>query len=343
MRFRQPLAFVAVLAFAATASAQLSTAKQPKPPQPALPTHSVAHASQTPVTPQQPSTTPAKTPMSATSSSPAAASTTAAPASAASSAATAQFAQLEATPVKPGDATAGQGKAAACGACHGMDGNSTDAQYPKLAGENEQYIVTQLMKFKSGERQNSIMQGMAAPLSPQDMHDIGAYFAGKESLPGVSDQALAVTGGKLYREGDASRGIPACMACHGPDGHGNPGAIYPQLAGQHADYVQKTLQAWHDGTTWGDEPHAQIMPAIAQRLSKADIEAVASYVEGLHTAQPGEQVAGPEAAPAPSSSTAHPAAAASAPQPDSSGVAPAPAKGAPQPATASSAANGNGH
>jgi len=343
MRFRQPLAFVAVLAFAGAASAQLSTAKKPTPPQPTAPPQSYATAPKTPQSSNQHINTPVKTPMSASSSSPAAASTTAAPASSASSGAAAQFAQLEATPVKPGDATAGQGKAAACGACHGMDGNSSDPQYPKLAGENEQYIVTQLMKFKSGERQNSIMQGMAAPLSPQDMHDIGAYFAGKESLPGVSDQALAVPGGKLYREGDASRGIPACMACHGPDGHGNPGAIYPQLAGQHADYVQKTLQAWHDGTTWGDEQHAQIMPAIAQRLSKADIEAVASYVEGLHTAQPGEQVAGPEAAPAPNSETAHPAAAASAPQPNSSSVAPAPANGAPQPATPASSASSGKH
>ncbi|HEY3521393.1 MAG TPA: c-type cytochrome [Rhodanobacteraceae bacterium] len=304
-----------MLAFAATASAQLTTAKKPAPPPPATPARANATAPMTPQTSDQHVNTPAKTPMSASSASPAAASTTAAPASGASNAAAAQFAQLQATPVKPGDATAGQGKAAACGACHGMDGNSSDAQYPKLAGENEQYIVTQLMKFKSGERQNSIMQGMAAPLSPQDMHDIGAYFAGKESLPGVSDQTLAVAGGKLYREGDAARGIPACMACHGPDGHGNPGAAYPQLAGQHADYVQRTLQAWHDGTTWGSEQHAQIMPAIAQRLSKNDIEAVASYVEGLHTAQPGEKVAGPEAAPAPGSSSAHPAAAASASQP----------------------------
>ncbi|MGH8212691.1 MAG: c-type cytochrome [Rhodanobacteraceae bacterium] len=285
--------------------------------------------------------TTANKPMGANSGSPAAASTTAAPASGASSGAAAQFAQLQTTPVKPGDATAGQGKAAACGACHGMDGNSSDAQYPKLAGENERYIVTQLMKFKSGERQNSIMQGMAAPLSPQDMHDIGAYFAGKESLPGVSDQALAAAGGKLYREGDPARDIPACMACHGPDGHGNPGAAYPQLAGQHADYVQRTLQAWHDGTTWGNEQHAQIMPAIAQRLGKADIEAVASYVEGLHTTQPGENAAGPEAAPG--SSTAHPTEAASAPQPDSSSVAPAPDNGAPQPAAPSSAAKGRGH
>ena len=231
-------------------------------------------------------------------SAPASSSSAAAPASAASAggaakAAEAEFAKLEAVATKPGDATAGQAKAAACGACHGMDGNSSDPQYPKLAGENEQYIVTQLMKFKSGERQNSIMQGMAAPLSPQDMHDIGAYFAGKESMPGVSDAKLATAGGKLYREGDASRGIPACMACHGPDGHGNPGAAYPQLAGQHADYVQKTLQAWHDGTTWGTDTHAQIMPTIAQHLTEQDIAAVSSYVEGLHAATAPKSSAAP--------------------------------------------------
>jgi cytochrome c553 len=102
---------------------------------------------------------------------PAAASTAAAPASAATATAVAAAA------VKPGDATAGQAKAAVCGACHGMDGNSADAQYPKLAGQSEQYIVRQLTDFKSGKRQNPIMMGMAAPLSTQDMHDVGAYFA----------------------------------------------------------------------------------------------------------------------------------------------------------------------
>ena len=76
--------------------------------------------------------------------------------------------------VHPGDATAGQAKAAVCGACHGMDGNSSDAQFPKLAGQSEQYIVRQLTDFKAGKRQNPIMMGMAAPLSEQDMHDLSA-------------------------------------------------------------------------------------------------------------------------------------------------------------------------
>lgn len=165
-----------------------------------------------------------------------------------------------------------------------MDGNSSDPQYPKLAGQSEQYIVQQLGNFKSGKRQNPIMMGMAAPLSEQDMHDIGAYFAGKTALPGVADQALVERGEQLYRQGDAAKGVPACMACHSIDGRGNPGALYPQLTSQHAQYIQATLKAMHDGTSWGDDAHAKIMPSIAQKLDEKDIAALASYVEGLHAA-----------------------------------------------------------
>ena len=207
---------------------------------------------------------------------------TAAPAAAGSSASSAAAPAQPAGPL-PGDVKAGQAKAAVCGACHGMDGNSTDSQYPKLAGQNEEYIVRQLHNFKSGKRQNAIMMGMASPLSDQDMANVGAYFMSQQVHPGVADQSLVKTGGKLYREGDASRGIPACMACHGPDGRGNPGAAYPQLAGQHAKYLLKTLTAWHDGTTWGSDAHAKIMPMIAKRLTSKDITALSSYLEGLHT------------------------------------------------------------
>ena len=218
---------------------------------------------------------------------PAASATAAKPAAAApapASTAAAPAAEANAS-VKPGDATAGAGKAAVCGACHGMDGNSSDAQYPKLAGQQESYIVLQLESFKNGKRQNPIMAGMATPLSEQDMHDIGAYFASKSSLPGVADDALVAQGQKLFREGDDSRGIPACMACHSIDGRGNPGATYPQLTSQHAQYIEATLKAWQSGTSWGDDPHAKIMQGIAQKLNSQDITAVASYVEGLHATE----------------------------------------------------------
>ncbi|WP_063673097.1 c-type cytochrome [Dyella thiooxydans] len=193
--------------------------------------------------------------------------------------------------VKPGDATAGQGKAAVCGACHGMDGNSADPQYPKLAGQHESYIARQLTSFKAGKRQNPIMLGMATPLSEQDMHDIGAYFASQTVRPGVADDAVVKQGETLYREGDPTRGIPACMACHLIDGRGNPGAIYPQLAGQHSQYVEATLKSWHDGTVWGTDAHAQIMPAIAKKLDAKDITALASYIEGLHPVDAGDTAA----------------------------------------------------
>lgn len=212
-----------------------------------------------------------------------------APSSAATASAPAAAGSAEATPavaeqaaIKPGDATAGQAKAAVCGACHGLDGNSADAQYPKLAGQSEQYIVRQLTDFKSGKRQNPIMLGMATPLSTQDMHDIGAYFASQKPVPGVADQALVERGQTLFRQGDPTLGVPACMACHSIDGSGNPGAMYPHLAGQHAQYIEATLKAWHDGDSWGTDAYSQIMPTIAKKLDANDIAALASYIEGLH-------------------------------------------------------------
>lgn len=283
MSFRHAVAFATVLVMSSAAAQQAaapkaapaaSAAKAPVGAQEAAPA-SAASASQRPVSPgaDQPGGQAAAEP-GAQAGGPVAAQAPTAPTDAAHAAA------------KPGDATAGQAKAAVCGACHGMDGNSTDPQYPRLAGQVESYTARQLTNFKAGTRQNPIMMGMAAPLTAQDMHDIGAYFATKQSLPGVADQALVERGAQLYHEGDTAKGVPACMACHGPDGHGNPGAIYPQLAGQHANYVQATLKAWHDGTTWGTDAHAKIMPSIAQKLDEKDIAALASFIEGLHTNEP---------------------------------------------------------
>lgn len=184
-------------------------------------------------------------------------------------------------PLKPGDATAGQAKTATCAACHGLDGNSASAQYPKLAGQQASYIVRELELFKSGKRANAVMMGFVPQLSEQDMRDIGAYFASKTSLPGIADAKLVPVGETYYRSGDAKDGVPACMACHGADGRGNPGSEYPQLSGQHADYVAARLKAYRDGSAGADD-HAKIMEAIAKNLSDAEIAALASYVEGLH-------------------------------------------------------------
>jgi len=192
---------------------------------------------------------------------------------------------------KPGDAAAGQAKAAVCAACHGMDGNPAQSQYPKLAGQQEDYIARQLELFKEKKRDNVIMQGFAAPLQPQDMHDLGAFFASKTSLPGVADAKLVARGEALYRGGDAKLGAPACMACHGPDGRGNPGAGYPQLAGQYGDYISAKLKDFRDQKSFGDDDRAKIMPLVAKGLSDADIASLASYVEGLHAADADKKTA----------------------------------------------------
>jgi len=205
--------------------------------------------------------------------------------------ATAPAAATAATPLKPGDANSGQAKSATCGACHGIDGNPASSQYPKLAGQHENYIARQIELIKTNQRANPVMMGFIASMTPQDMHDVGAYFASKSSLPGVADAKLVAKGEALYRGGDKATNTPACMACHGPDGRGNPGAGYPQLAGQFADYTAAKLKDFRDGKKWSDDDKGAIMPAVVHGLNDNDIAALASYIEGLHGAGSGNTAA----------------------------------------------------
>ncbi|MHB8405027.1 MAG: c-type cytochrome [Gammaproteobacteria bacterium] len=176
------------------------------------------------------------------------------------------------------NAAAGQVKAAMCAACHGADGNSVSPQFPKLAGQNAGYIVQELERFKSGERKNSIMAGMAAGLSAQDMQNLAAWFSSQTVKTGEADPSLVKVGETLYRGGDQATGIPACLACHGPDGSGNEPMPIPALAGQYADYVVTQLQAFAAGAR-----KSPMMDPIASRLTSAQMQAVASYIQGLHS------------------------------------------------------------
>jgi cytochrome c553 len=178
-----------------------------------------------------------------------------------------------------GSVEAGATKAVTCGACHGANGNSVNPEWPSLAGLGADYITEQLTNFKSGKRVNAIMQGMAAALSPEAMADLGAYF---DSLPNTgleSDPSYWQAGEKLFRGGDQSRNIPACMACHGPTGAGNEPAKFPALRGQHSVYVIKQLNDYASGArTTG--PNG-IMQTIAKRLSPDDMRNLAAYAQGL--------------------------------------------------------------
>ena len=179
-----------------------------------------------------------------------------------------------------GDAVAGKAKAASCAACHGADGNSANPAWPKLAGQHADYIAKQLAEFKSGARQDPTMSAMAAPLSPQDMADLGAFYATQTIKPGVADETKVALGEKIYRGGNSASGVSACMSCHGPTGAGNPAANFPAVSGQHAAYTAAQLHAFKKGARANDA--GQMMRNIAAKMTDAEIEAVSEYIAGLH-------------------------------------------------------------
>jgi len=178
-----------------------------------------------------------------------------------------------------GNATAGQAKAGTCAACHGVDGNSSNPEWPSLAGQHAAYIAKQVHAFKSGARQSPIMMPMVANLSDQDIADIAAYFESQAARGLEADKGKVELGQRLYRGGNAKTQLPACLACHGPAGRGNPAAMYPSLRGQHATYLMAQLNAYRKGDRTTDKTKA--MNDIAARLSDDEIKALASYVQGL--------------------------------------------------------------
>ncbi len=182
-----------------------------------------------------------------------------------------------------GDALAGKSKAASCAACHGADGNSSVPAWPKLAGQHPKYFIAQLRAFqqgKNGTRDQAVMANAVATLVPQDMADIAAYYATQRMTTGSTPQQFVALGEKLYRGGDRQRGIPACTACHEPQGKGNAQAGYPALAGQFAVYTSAQLVAYRKGQRSTDVN--EIMRDISAKLNDQDIEALANYIAGLH-------------------------------------------------------------
>ncbi|MCX4190523.1 c-type cytochrome [Methylophaga sp. OBS3] len=179
-----------------------------------------------------------------------------------------------------GDVSAGKEKAAVCAACHAADGNSPAADFPKLAGQHAGYIAKQLADFKSGKRENAIMYPIAQELSEQDMLDLAAYFSSQEIAAGAVAEELVEAGRQLYRGGNAETGVPACMACHGPNGKGIPSANWPMLSSQYSKYIATQLQHFADGTRAND-PNG-MMRDIAQKMTEEEIKAVSAYVSGLH-------------------------------------------------------------
>lgn len=187
-----------------------------------------------------------------------------------------------------GSIEAGKSKAITCTACHGPEGNSVNPLWPNIAGQSATYIVTQLTAFRDGAadpanatRYDALMSPQSLALSDQDIRDLAVYF---ESLPApaqaVANPSTIARAEALYRGGNVEDGTAACLACHGPTGRGNPAANYPALQGQHAVYTAKQLNDYASGKRTSDGK-TRVMRDIAARLSQEDIDALASYVQGL--------------------------------------------------------------
>jgi cytochrome c553 len=164
-----------------------------------------------------------------------------------------------------------------CGTCHGPRGNSTQPKFPRLAGQNANYLVAQLKAFRSQTRGDpdaiGYMWGMASELDDAPMAALAAYYAAQKAEPSAAgDSALVSRGRGIYEHGVAAEGVPACSSCHGPDAHGLQD--FPRLAGQHAQYVLKQLASFQSNMR-----NVAIMHGVAQNLRLPEMEAVAAYLE----------------------------------------------------------------
>ncbi|MEE9492049.1 MAG: c-type cytochrome [Gammaproteobacteria bacterium] len=179
-----------------------------------------------------------------------------------------------------GDVAAGKTKSATCAGCHGPDGNSANPDWPKLAGQHPKYLIKQLAEFKEGARKDATMAPMAAPLNDQEIEDLAAYFSSQKISVAAADEALATLGQKIYRGGNPTTGVAACIGCHGPTGAGNPEANFPSVHNQHAKYIEVQLQNFKSGSRNNDA--GKMMRMIASKMTVDEMKAVSSYIQGLH-------------------------------------------------------------
>ena len=188
-----------------------------------------------------------------------------------------------------GDPEAGKQKSAPCAACHGVDGNSINPAWPKLAGQGEKYLIDQLQLFKEKIRVNTLMNPQVVGLSEQDILDLAAFYTRQTPSKGFADpekefqgEQIYIIGERIYRGGNPETGIPACMSCHAPNGVGNSAAKFPRLAGQHAVYTAAQMRAYRSGARYQPDDNLNMMKDIASYMTEQEIEAVAEYIAGLY-------------------------------------------------------------
>ena len=164
-----------------------------------------------------------------------------------------------------------------CAACHGADGNSAITLNPKLAGQHPEYLLKQLTQFKTGVRVNAVMNGIAATLTTEEMQGLSKLYAEQaQTLGKAKKNGVGSLGESIYRGGIAATQVPACASCHGANGAGIP-KQFPRLSGQHADYTYEQLKKFRTE----ERANAPMMTQIASKMTEAQMQAVADYMQGL--------------------------------------------------------------
>ena len=163
-----------------------------------------------------------------------------------------------------------------CFLCHGAEGESASEVFPRLAGQNADYVAKQLENFKTGKRKSSAMASMVTSLTPEDMQALGAFFASRPPhKEAAKDSQLAAVGQYIYNVGNKFSGVPACASCHGPDAAGNH--ALPRLAGQFAAYTEGQLKQFNKRERTNDNA---VMLSIAEKMTPLEMAAVAEYLSG---------------------------------------------------------------
>lgn len=164
-----------------------------------------------------------------------------------------------------------------CSTCHGPTGQSSNAEFPKLAGQNADYLIRQMFNFKTRARKSNEMEKEMAGLSGNDIEELANYFSLQQLVPVPrQDKALIEAGRSLYMAGDPNRGISACAVCHGPKARG--GKLLPRLAGQHAKYLELQLRHFLEQSRTTDQT---LMHSVASKMSDDEILAVSYFLSGL--------------------------------------------------------------
>lgn len=177
------------------------------------------------------------------------------------------------------DVEAGKAKSAACAACHGVDGNSSNGMWPSLAGQHASYIYKQLTDFKAGRRVNASMAPMVVGLNDDDMKNLAAYYESQRAKPVTFDGEMIAKGESIYRGGITETQVAACMGCHSPSATGNGPAGWPSLKGQHPEYIVAQLQSFKQGTRANDT--GKMMRNVVVRMSELEMKSVAAYIAGI--------------------------------------------------------------